>query len=162
MAPILLHLTALLGLSTTALAQSQIVWAAVVYTFYGEKIPSLTSGPYNLAPLGANQMLDAGFFIRSRNINPPSNGSELSGPAPINGLSVNSIDNSQIYALSTDDEFVSASAMAFFQGLYPPRGIPVFDFEDTLANGTNEGYPLDGYQYPNIETVSELDFNYIW
>lgn len=159
----LLHFTALLGLSATAFAQStQVVWASVVYTLYGEKTPSLTSGPYNLSPLGANQLLEAGAFIRSRNIAPSSNGSELTTAAPINGISVNAIDNSQIYALSTDDEFISGSAMAFFQGLYPPRGIPVFDEQDTLANGSIEGFPLDGYQYPNIGTVSPLDFNYIW
>ena len=157
-----LQLAALLGLTTTALAQSQIVWSSVIFAFYGEKVPSLTSGPYNLSPLGANQMLNAGSLIRSRNIDPATNASQLSIPAPINGISANAIDNSQIFALSTDDEFVSGSAMAFFQGLYPPRGIPIFDEEDSLANGTNLGFPLDNYQYPNIGTVSGLDYNYIW
>lgn len=157
------HLTALLALSATTFAQSsQITWASFVYTFYGEKIPSLTSGPYNLTPLGANQLLDAGSLIRSRYISAPSNGSQLTTAEPINGISVNDIDNSQLYSLSTDDEFISSSAMAFFQGLYPPRGIPVFDNESTLSNGSVDSFPLDGYQYPNIGTVSSLDFNYIW
>lgn len=158
----LLYLTALLGLSTTALAQSEIVWGSVIYTYYGEKTPSLTSGPYNLSPLGATQMLQAGSFIRSRNIDPPTNSSNLGAPAPIHNISPQSIDNSQLFALSTDDEFISGSAMAFFQGLYPPRGFPIIDDQDILANGTNLGFPLDGYQYPNVGTVSELDFNYIW
>lgn len=161
----ILHLTALLALTTTALAQSEIVWGSVIYTYYGEKTPSLTSGPYNISPLGATQMLQAGSFIRSRNIDPPTNSSsssQLGVAAPINGISVQAIDNTQLYALSTDDEFISGSAMAFFQGLYPPRGFPIIDEQDILANGTNLGFPLDGYQYPNVETVSELDFNYIW
>ncbi|KAG0651236.1 hypothetical protein D0Z07_1889 [Hyphodiscus hymeniophilus] len=158
----LLHLAALLGLSTTALAQSQTVWASVVYTFYGEKIPSLTSGPYNLTPLGANQMFDAGSFLRSRNIDPPENATQLTGPAPINGISQFSIDNSQMYVMSTDDEFIAGSATAFMQGFYPPRGVPILDEQDLLANGTYDAFPLDNYQYPNIGTVSELDFNYIW
>ncbi len=158
----LFHLAALLGLSSTALAQPQIVWASVVYAYYGEKTPSLTNGPYNLSPLGANQMLQAGSFLRNRNINPPANGSELSAPAPINGISVQSIDNSQLYVLSTDDEFISGSALAFMQGLYPPTGYPIIDEQDILANGTNLGFPLDGYQYPNVGTVSEYDYNYIW
>ena len=80
----------------------------------------------------------------------------------INGLSVNAIDNSQLYALSTDEEYESASALAFFQGLYPPGGFPVIDDQGTLANGSLEGFPLGGYQYPNIRTVSSLDFNYVW
>lgn len=163
-----LHLAALLlGLAaTTALAQSteELVWASVVYTFHGEKTPSLTNpyGPYNLSPLGANQLLAAGSLIRSRNIAPPANGSQLTAAAVISGLSVNAIDNSQLNALSTDDEYSSSSAVAFFQGLYPPRGYPIIDPQDTLANGSIEGFPLDGYQYPNIGTVSSLDFNYIW
>jgi hypothetical protein len=107
-------------------------------------------------------MLQAGSFLRNRNINPPANGSELSAPAPINGISVQSIDNSQLYVLSTDDEFISGSALAFMQGLYPPTGYPIIDEQDILANGTNLGFPLDGYQYPNVGTVSEYDYNYIW
>ena len=161
---VLLHLAAVLGfLTTTTFAQSEILWGSVIYTYHGEKTPSITSGPYNLSPLGATQMLQAGSFIRSRNIDPPTNtSSQLGGTAPINGISVQAIDNSQLTALSTDDEFISGSAMAFFQGLYPPRGFPIIDEQDILANGTNLGFPLDGYQYPNVETVSELDFNYIW
>ena len=162
MAP-LLQLTALLGLTTTtALAQSQIVWASVAYVFYGEKVPSLTSGPYNISPLGANQMFDAGTFLRSRSVDPPENATQYTGPTAINGLATASIDNTQIYVLSTDDEFISGSATAFMQGLYPPRGVPIIDAEDQLGNGTLIAFPLDNYQYPNIGTVSELDFNYIW
>ena len=63
--------------------------------------------------------------------------------------------------MSTNDEFVTASAMAFMQGLYPPRGV-VVDDESMLGNGTLEQFPLGGYQYPNIESLSDLDFNYIW
>ena len=159
----LLHLTALLMLSAAAFAQSsQITWASVVYTFYGEKTPSLTSGPYNLSPLGANQSLAAGDLIRQRYLSTSGNATQLTTSAPINGISVNDIENSQLYALSTDDEFISSSALAFFQGLYPPRGIPVFNTESTLSDGSVISFPLDGYQYPNIGTVSSLDFNYIW
>ena len=159
----LLHLTALLGLSATAFAQSsQIIWSSVVYTFYGEKIPSLTNGPYSLTPLGANQSLAAGALLRQRYLLSSGNSTQLTTSAPINGLSVNDIDNSQLSALSTDDEFISSSALAFFQGLYPPRGIPVFNTESILSDGSIVTFPLDGYQYSNIGTVSSLDFNYIW
>lgn len=159
----LLHLTALLGLSTPALSQSsQIVWASVVYTFYGEKTPSLTSGPYNLSPLGANQSLNAGALLRQRYLSSSGNASQLTTSAPINGISASDIENSQLSALSNDDEFISSSALAFFQGLYPPRNFPLFYTQNVLSDGSNINFPLDGYQYPNIGTVSSLDFNYIW
>lgn len=35
-------------------------------------------------------------------------------------MSTSEIDNSQLEVLSMDDGYVSASAMAFMQGLYPP------------------------------------------
>ena len=159
----LLHLTALLGLSAAAFAQSsQTTRASVVYTFHGEKTPSLISGPYNLSPLGANQSLAAGALIRQRYLSTSGNASQLTTSVPINGISTDDIDNSQLYALSTDDEFISSSAMAFFQGLYPPRDALEFNEENTLSDGSVISFPLDGYQYPNIQTVSSLDFNYIW
>ena len=125
-------------------------------------MPSLSDGPYNLTPLGANQLFDAGSIIRSRYVSAPDNGSEITTAAIINGISVNAIDNSQLYILSTDDEYISSSALAFMQGLYPPRNAVVIDLESILGNSSLEQYPLNGYQYPNVGTVSSLDFNYIW
>ncbi|KAF4633022.1 hypothetical protein G7Y89_g5097 [Cudoniella acicularis] len=157
-------LVALLAL-TPALAQdlqTQTTWAAVVFTFHGEQIPSLHDGPYNLTPLGANQLLNAGQVIRDRYISAPVNGSEITIAMPINGLSSDEIDNSQMEVLSTNDEYISGSALAFMQGLYPPRNTIVLDEESELGNGTLEQFPLNGYQYPNIETLSTVDYNYIW
>jgi hypothetical protein len=158
-----LILTAILALSAAVSAQTndQITWASVVFTYHGEKVPTLLSnGPLNLTPLGANQLLGAGSIIRSRYISAIGNDSEITTPAPILGISVNSIDNSQLYILSTDDEYISSSALAFMQGLYPPA--TVIDQESILGNGTVDQYPLNGYQYPNLGTVSTLDLNYVW
>jgi hypothetical protein len=162
MAP--LTLTTLLAISAiaAAAASSDITWGAVVFTYHGEKVPALSNGPYNLSPVGANQLLDAGSMLRSRYIDPSSNASALITAAPISGLSTGAIDNSQMYVLSTEDEFVSGSALAFMQGLYPPRNAAMTQEETILSNQTLQMYPLNGYQYPNINTVSPLDFNYIW
>jgi len=162
MSPILV--TALLALSAAVAAQEtvQITWAAVVFAHYGEKIPDATEGPYVLTPYGANQMYNAGQIIQGRYIWPLPNKTEgITSYERINGLSSTEIDNSQMYILSTDDEFVSASALAFMQALYPPV---YFQLEpDAIeSDGTLEQYPLGGYQYPNVQSVSSLDFNYLW
>jgi hypothetical protein len=156
MSPILL--TALLALSAAVAAQEstvQITWAAVVFAHYGEKIPDATPGPYELTPYGANQMYNAGQIIQGRYI------SSLPSNERINGLSSTEIDNSQLYILSTDDEFVSASALAFMQALYPPVYFEL-DPDAIMSDSSLEPYPLGGYQYPNVQTVSSLDFNYLW
>ena len=117
-----LLLTACLSLSAAALVKgdNQTTWGSVVFTYHGEKIPALNEGPYNLTPLGANQLLQAGQTIRDRFISGSSNSSQPSATSLINSLSVNEIDNSQMEILTTTDEYVTASAMAFMQGLYGP------------------------------------------
>jgi hypothetical protein len=164
MAP--LTLGVLIGLSASAAAQvannGQITWGSVVYTFHGEKIPDLAFNGYELTSLGANQLLNAGSVIRSRYVSPPINGTEITVGEPINGLSEYALDNTQISITSTEDEYVVGSALAFMQGLYPPRNAFIMDSVTHLSNSTWLQYPLDGYQYPNIGTASSLDYNYIW
>ncbi len=53
----------------------------------------------------------------------------------VSGMSTGAIDNSQIYILSTDDSFLSASALACLQGMYPP--FFEIDDESVLANGSD-------------------------
>ncbi|CZR52153.1 uncharacterized protein PAC_02030 [Phialocephala subalpina] len=162
MAPAL-RFTALLSLSATTLAQTtQVTWAAVAFTYHGEKIPDLHSSPYYLTPYGANQLLNAGQVVRERYISPPTNGSLQTSSAVVNGIETVAIDNSQLYILAPDDTPTSQSAIAFMQGLYPQRTGVTFDQQDTMADGVLVQYPLDGYQYPAIATVSDLDFNYLW
>lgn len=130
-------LTALATLSTTAFAQTeQVTWAAVTFTYHGEKTPDLHSAPYDLTPLGAQQLYNAGQIVRDRYISPPANGSELTTGSPIQDISVDVIDNSQLYILSMDDAYLSASTMAFMQGLYPPSSALEIDEQSILANGS--------------------------
>jgi hypothetical protein len=154
--------TAILALSATAVAAQiqQVLWSAVTYTYHGEKTPALFPGPYDLTPVGATQLYEAGQIFRDRYISNTAN--NITNAAPINGLNSNAIDNSQMLILTTDDPWVSASAMAFMQSFYPPRNTIVLDLESMLGNSSLDQYPLNGYQYPNIETLSELDFNYLW
>lgn len=144
MAPFLLSVY--LSLSATAFVASAnlVTWGALNLIYHGEKIPVLHEGPYNLTPLGANQLLSAGQFIRGRYLS--SNSSATDASIPINGLSTDVIDNSQMEVMTMTDEYITASALAFMQGLYPPRGgtgLQV-DEESILGNGTLEQYPLNG------------------
>lgn len=132
------HLTALplLSLLTTALSQTaqQTTWAAVTYTFHGEKTPAFSHpSPYDLTPLGAQQLYNAGQGVRNRYI---TSLNISQSTFPVNGLSVNAIENQQLYVLGTDDSFVSASATAFMQGLYPPFDALDFGEESQLGNGS--------------------------
>ena len=155
------HLTALFALSATALAEEQVVWSAVTYTYHGEKTPDLFAGPYDLTPVGATQLYEVGQLYRERYITGAAN-SSLTNASPIYGLNTYAIDNSQLQIMATDDPWISASAMAFMQALYPPQNATVPNLESMLANSSLAEYPLNGYQYPNIETLSLLDFNHVW
>lgn len=141
----------------TAQEEHMVTWASVSFIYHGEKTPSLHTSPYNLTPLGATQLYSQGQHLRERYINGTTG-------SVINGMTASVLDNSQIYMLGMDDNFVSASAMAFMQGLYPP--FPELG-EDAVnaVDGKAIQYPspaLNGYQYPALSLVSELDFNYLW
>lgn len=69
--------------------------------------------------------------------------------------------------MSTTDGYVVSGSLAFLQGLYPPV-LNVFAYNNggvnasTLANGSSIDYPLNGYQYPNIQTISSSDSDSVW
>lgn len=92
----------------TAQEEHMVTWASVSFIYHGEKTPSLHTSPYNLTPLGATQLYSQGQHLRERYINGTTG-------SVINGMTASVLDNSQIYMLGMDDNFVSASAMAFMQ-----------------------------------------------
>jgi hypothetical protein len=158
-----IFVTAVLAVSSASLVASQeqqITWGALVLSLYGERAPEIrVPFPY-LTPLGAQQAFAAGSAIRTRYIEGP--GTSITESYPIPGLAVNAIDNSQLYLLARDDDYIAGSAQAFMQGVYPPLGDAYVDPDAILANGTLEQYPLGGYQYATIDVISPLDFNYVW
>ncbi len=155
--------TAVLAVSSAKLVASQAqqtTWGTVVMALHGEHTPSIADPFPRLTPLGAQQALSAGSAIRTRYIQGPGN--NVTNSYPIAGVSTEVIDNTQLYLLARDDDYVAASAQAFMQGLYPPLGITYVDEESILGNGTLVQYPLGGYQYATIDIISPLDFNYVW
>ncbi|XMA17212.1 hypothetical protein WAI453_010003 [Rhynchosporium graminicola] len=166
MAPTMTAVSLLLLLFTQPiLSQStikQITWAAVTYTYHGEKTPDFSpSTPriMDLTPLGAQQLYDAGTGLRNRYIISMNISQDT---IPIMGISVHDLDNGQLDVVSMKTPYVAASALAFMQGLYPPYKDVERDGEMARGEGGRFEYPLNGYQYPSISTLSELDFNHIW
>lgn len=142
------------------------VWAAVAYINHGEKTPTLGGLDNILTPTGARQMWRQGSAFRNRYLSSRNSTtfSNTTGNTKIQGMATDAINNDQLTILSQTDEWVSGSAMAFLQGLYPPNP----DAFNDLAGGREVGqdlftgpdpieYPLGGYQYPNIETLSLTD-----
>ena len=81
------------------------------------------------------------------------------GKEHIAGMSTNTLDNEQIMVKTLDKQYLMASAQAFMQGLYPPHalGNGTGDASGLLTDGTAIDFPLNGYQYANIQSTGELD-----
>jgi hypothetical protein len=138
------------------------IWSTVIYTRYGDRTPYILPTANTLTPLGATQLYRAGNRFRDRYLaSAPSNGNTV-----IQGISSFQLDNDQVSVISLNDQFIVASAQAFMQGLYPPlmasSNATFINGQSQLANGSNIVSPLDGYQYPQIDTASPLDLNSIW
>ncbi|KAK8087480.1 hypothetical protein PG994_002454 [Apiospora phragmitis] len=145
----------------------QIVWSSFAYILHGERTPiSTDSLAVSLTTYGAQQMFAQGQMFRYRYLANSSNDGasddNINNSFPIVGLSRRALDNSQLDIVTNTDTYNVASAMAFMQGLYPPTPDAFIENHSgrnasTLSNGSVVDFPLDGYQYPNIQTTSMLD-----
>jgi hypothetical protein len=162
---------AALLVSSSAQSTGDRVLSSVAFIYHGETTPARgTFATQSLTPLGAQQMYAQGSTFRSRYLgNGNSNDAQfpVTRDATIEGIEPVTIDNSQISVISTNDGYVSTSALAFMQGLYPPAEVAVAGSTGgmgvaQLANGSLIDYPLNGYQYPDITTLSTLDPEFIW
>ncbi|KAK1982345.1 histidine phosphatase superfamily [Colletotrichum cereale] len=156
--------------STTTSAQSSnpSVWASVAMVMHGERTPLRSELQNTLTPQGAQQLYAQGDAFRSRYLTSGTrmmNVSEgrITSHVPIQGMARNVLQHEQLAILSVPDSHVVASANAFMQGLYPPitmafsadTGGTNISYSTLTGNSTQ--YPLDGYQYPLIETLGLSD-----
>ncbi|EHK16030.1 uncharacterized protein TRIVIDRAFT_115012, partial [Trichoderma virens Gv29-8] len=142
------------------------VWAVVAYINHGEKTPTLGGLNTVLTPMGARQMWRQGSAFRNRYLGTENSTlfSNSTGNYTIQGISKDAINNADLTVLSQTDEWVAGGAVAFMQGLYPATtdafnslaGGQVMA-QDVLSGTGPIDYPLGGYQYPSIETMSMSD-----
>ncbi|RGP64112.1 histidine acid [Fusarium longipes] len=159
-------LIAALPLTRAVTAQSNKVWAAVAFISHGEITPPETQLRTVLTPEGAQQLLRQGTAFRARYIPDGVNNSDYEGiqTAYLQDLKSDVIDNDELEIISQTDEWVSGSALAFMQGFYPPA-LNAYDNStggeeiavNLASNDNKTGYPLNGYQYPNVQTPSFYD-----
>ncbi|KAK7536290.1 histidine phosphatase superfamily, partial [Phyllosticta citribraziliensis] len=144
------------------------VHSAVIFTRTGERTPLLqTSGPARLTPWGAQQAHDQGNFFRQLYVSGETNEGDATGPRPIVDLSKDALKNNQLFLLAPENDYATATGLAFLQGLYPPLGMnesnaALLDGAATLSNGSFVQAPLGGYQYPQLRTASNYDPNLIY
>jgi len=161
-----LLLLSLLGEPALTLEIDERIWSSVAWILHGERTPPTTDVSSILTPNGAQQVWRQGSYLRSRYLGRSSTSDGVSF-RPLVGISQTAIHNYELEILSTEDEWATASAQAFMQGLYPPvtnafpnttsgNGIAV------LADGSLVNYPQEGYQYPHILSKGDHDPDYIW
>ena len=144
------------------------VWSSVVFVRAGDHTPlSLGSLPTTLTSLGAQQLYSVGQFFRSRYITDGTSPTEPTAIAPLAGLNEDTQNDQQMYVLASNNQYVSASAQAFMQGLYPPQTLEsstssTLDIDNVLANGTYIAYPNSGMNLPHVQTAGSTDPNSIY
>ncbi|KAF4966644.1 hypothetical protein FSARC_5693 [Fusarium sarcochroum] len=142
------------------------VWAAVAFINHGERVPMAANLRTVLTPEGAQQLLRQGTAFRARYIQDGVNDTDYEDiqTAYLQNLKADVIDNDDLDIISQTEEWVSAGAMAFMQGFYPPspnsfdNSTGGEEIAMNLATSDNKTeYPLNGYQYPNIRTPTYFD-----
>ncbi|KFG87062.1 putative histidine acid phosphatase [Metarhizium anisopliae] len=157
-------LVAVCGLLVHVAAQTanSTVRAAVVFVNHGETTPNLVSDHVILTPNGAQQMQRLGAAFRSRYLGGNASNTTSSNStdtAPIQSLSTDSIDNTQMAIMAAMQEWSTSSAAAFMQGFYPPSPDTSYVGHNLVLNSNTTDYPLNGYQYAQIITYPNSDSN---
>lgn len=155
-----------LPLASSVAAQSEKVWAAVAFINHGEITPLKANLRTVLTPEGAQQLLRQGTAFRARYIPDGVDDSDYEDiqKAYVQDLKPDVINNDEIDIISQPDAWVSGGALAFMQGFYPaaPNAYDNSTGGEEIAmnlvsSDNKTEYPLNGYQYPNIQTPSVFD-----
>ncbi|KAF2680093.1 phosphoglycerate mutase-like protein [Lentithecium fluviatile CBS 122367] len=137
-------------------------FGAVAFIRSGERTPVLRPDTPILTAFGAQQMLQLGKNFRHRYLVETGLPHGL-GVQNIPDMSPDILNHEQLFIQTLNKPYLVSSAQAFMQGLYPPyspnatRPDILGDAVGELANGDVVQYPLEGYQYPRVQALGELD-----
>jgi hypothetical protein len=101
-----------------------------------------------------------GSFFRGRYIGTGTTAAP--GEDRVAGLSSHAIDSVQMDINADDAQSTTVAAQSFMQAFYPPYALtnttaPFTDPTSVMANQSYIDFPMGGYQYPVVETLSEYD-----
>lgn len=154
---------------TQAQALQRQVLSTFIYTTYGDRTPFALPRAPVLTPLGAQQMYEAGQNIRAHYIDAlaPEGSTDTDDLySAIRRISPYQLPADQITVATRDEQYISAGASAFMQGLYPPlESNSNYTFivgQSAMANGSNIVAPLSGYQYPRLRSYGQNDYNHVY
>jgi hypothetical protein len=167
-----LLLSALVGSAAAQIPSNNMtVWSSVAFIMQGERTPVRGTLTSILTPAGAQQMYEQGKAFRARYLSGKiainTTEDKITTKSLINGIDRNAIDNSDMTILAGSDEPTTTGAIAFMQGLFPPLtrafndNVGGLNVSLSTLTGTFTEYPLNGYQYPRIQTLSALEENSI-
>ncbi|ODH47824.1 hypothetical protein GX48_06090 [Paracoccidioides brasiliensis] len=127
------------------------VWSSVVITHHGDSTPLVLPGVQLITSYGAQQMFSAGSYFRNRYM--------VDSATRLVDISTSFPVPSELRVLSMVEQYVSASAISFLQGLYPPNRQSDNSSVNiaNLVNGTVVDFPLNGYKYAELFTPSFRD-----
>ncbi|KAF4554763.1 Hypothetical protein D9617_3g018310 [Elsinoe fawcettii] len=154
-------LLALAALAIPAHAQNDdfTIWSSFIFVRTGERTPSiLTSISPTLTSLGAQQMYSAGQFFRSQYL-------QQGSASRMQELDEESPRTDQVYSLTLDSQYTSASIQSFLLGMWPPNENATADTEgipNQLVNGTIIQNPQGGMNLPRISTAGVQDFDSLY
>ncbi|KAL1952462.1 hypothetical protein VTO42DRAFT_5295 [Malbranchea cinnamomea] len=139
---VLLSLLASAAVHTPLTAAAETVLGAYIFARHGDRTAK-SNPPVELTELGYSQTFSTGAYYRRRYVADDA-------PAHIRGISPHVVVPAQVAASAPSDAVLQKSAVAFFQGLYPPVGSGNAT-RATLRDGTVVEPPMDGYQLVFID-----------
>lgn len=108
-----------------------------------------------------------GAFFRNRYITLADTTAPTNARATITGLNSHQLDNEQTIILTPNDQPTIMGAQSFMQAFYPPYTLAngtalALDPTSVLSDNTYIDNPMNGYQYPQIQTFGIYDPNLIY
>ncbi|KAG8526124.1 uncharacterized protein KY384_000117 [Bacidia gigantensis] len=137
------HILLLVSLTSLSSAAETVLGVAIFHR-HGDRTPKATP-PANLTDLGYSEVYDSGTYYRQRYVSSTAS-------HKIQGINADIVKLSQLAVSAPVDNVLQNSAQGFLQGLYPGVGPKLG--QETLANKTIIGAPLNGYQLIPVQVAA--------